>query len=247
MPTDLQSRSQSSASGLVDLLRLRRLVHESIRRGEQGAFDADEKAWLSRAQSQYEAALKAEGTLELPNFGNVRRADRFRRTSVRIEDGRILFALIVALRPECIIELGTSLGASALFMAAALNYLGEGELHTIELNGAAQAIARETIEGGGLAHVYYHLGTFQELLPPLLDRLHGVRFAFIDGHHKERPTWNYFAQFVRRSERPAILVFDDIGWSDEMRRVWKRISEHPAVAFAVSTEKLGIILLGPGD
>ena len=47
--------------------------------------------------------------------------------------------------------------------------------------------------------------------------------------------------------RPAILVFDDIGWSDEMRRVWKRISEHPAVGLAVSTEKLGIVLLGPEE
>lgn len=247
MAIDLEACSRSGASGVVDLFRLRRLVHESIRRGEQASFDADENLWLSRAQSQYEAALKAKGTLELPNGGSVRRSDRFRRTSIRIEDGRILFALVVALRPECIIELGTSLGASALFMAAAVNHLGEGELHTIELNESAQAIARENLEAAGLARVHYHLGTFQDLLPPLLDRLPGVRFAFIDGHHRERPTWNYFRQFLRHSARPAILVFDDIGWSDEMKRVWKRIGDHPAVGMAVSTEKLGIVLLGPDE
>lgn len=249
MATDFEAGSSFAvgASGVVDRFRLRRLVHESVRRGEQRLFNSAEDAVLSRAESQYATALKQRGRLELADGSSVNRGDRFRRTSIRGEDGCILFALVLALEPECIVELGTSLGASALFMAAAINYLGKGELHTIELNGDAQAIAREHVSEAGFDRVTFHQGTFQDLLDPLLARLSGVRLAFIDGHHKERPTWSYFRRFLEHAAPPAVLVFDDIGWSEEMDRVWRRISEHPAVDLAVSTDKLGIVLLVSDD
>jgi len=236
--------SDSNASEAVNLLKLRRAVYEAVVRGEKGQFSAAENSTLNRAVLQYERGLRQKGSLVLGDGSRVRCSDRFRRTSIRPEDGRILFALIVALEPECIIELGTSLGASALFMAAAVHHVGKGAVHTIELNAEAQAIARAHISEAGFSEVTFHLGSFQELLPPLLTRLTGVRFAFIDGHHKERPTWNYFRQFLAHAARPAVLVFDDIGWSDEMVRVWRKISEHPSVSLAVSTDKLGIVLVG---
>ena len=222
-------------------------MYDCVWRSEEHRFSDSEAEFLARAEAQYEVALKEGGTVELADGTLANRGNRFRRTSIRAEDGRILFALVLALEPEHVIELGTSLGASALFIAAAVNRLGKGELHTIELNGQAQAIARAHVEEAGFSRVMFHHGTFQEVLPPLLGRLDGVRMAFIDGHHKERPTWNYFRQFLKKAVRPAILVFDDIGWSDEMRQVWRRIADHPAVAFSMATEKLGIALLAPDE
>jgi predicted O-methyltransferase YrrM len=67
-----------------------------------------------------------------------------------------------------------------------------------------------------------------------------IDFLFLDGNHHEEPTMLYFGLALPFLEPGAIVVFDDIGWNDGMRRAWRRIQEHPSVRTAVKVGSIGV-------
>lgn len=80
------------------------------------------------------------------------------------EVGWFLHSLILAKRPACILELGTSYGYSTLFMADAAAQVG-GKVISMDLVGYKQAAARAMIEKAGLsAVVEFRLGDAIEMI-----------------------------------------------------------------------------------
>lgn len=80
------------------------------------------------------------------------------------EVGWFLYALILARRPQRILELGTSYGYSTLFLADAARQVG-ARVITMELADYKQAYAREELEQAGLADVVdFRLGDAVELV-----------------------------------------------------------------------------------
>ena len=51
----------------------------------------------------------------------------------------------------------------------------------------------------------------------------------IDGHHDEQATIAYFEKFIPYLSKNSIIVFDDISWSDGMRRAWNTIEKNEMV------------------
>jgi predicted O-methyltransferase YrrM len=159
----------------------------------------------------------------------------------------ILFRLIRSFQPVNAVELGTCLGVSAAYQGAALDLNGAGELSTFEASSARIAVARRTCERVGVRNVVFHQGRFQETLAPALARMdRPVDYAFIDGHHEEQATLDYFEQIAARSTPSCLVVFDDIHWSDGMDRAWDQLVAHDRIAVAVDAGEMGICLLG-GD
>lgn len=78
---------------------------------------------------------------------------------------------------------------------------------------------------------------------PTLHDLEQIDYAFVDGHHKEQATFDYFEQIPPFAAEPSVLGFDDISWSDGMRRAWNVISASPRIKIAVDLSKLGICVL----
>jgi predicted O-methyltransferase YrrM len=70
-----------------------------------------------------------------------------------------------------------------------------------------------------------------------------VDYLFIDGHHKLKPTLNYFEQCLPFLSEKAVIVMDDINWSDEMREAWKKLQQHPRVTVSMDLFMLGILLI----
>ncbi len=80
------------------------------------------------------------------------------------DTGRLLHALILARRPERILELGTSYGYSTLILADAARSVG-AKLITMELADYKQACAREQCEAAGLSDVVdFRLGDAVEMI-----------------------------------------------------------------------------------
>ena len=70
------------------------------------------------------------------------------------------------------------------------------------------------------------------------------QFAHIDGDHTETATINNYLNVLRLMPNGGIIVFDDIYWSDGMKRAWKRIAlgqRH------VSIFGMGILWVKRGD
>jgi predicted O-methyltransferase YrrM len=93
----------------------------------------------------------------------------------------------------------------------------------------------------GLDNVETVRGRFQDTLSKVLSANSPVNYAFIDGHHDEAATVKYFNAFVPALADTAVVVFDDIHWSDGMTRAWDVIRRHGHVRVSVDLGLMGII------
>jgi predicted O-methyltransferase YrrM len=159
----------------------------------------------------------------------------------------LLFKLIRNFRPAVCLELGTSLGITAAYEAAALTQNGAGRLVTLEGAETIASLASQNFAGLGLTNVTIVVGRFQDTLDGVLRDHRPIDYAFVDGHHDERATVQYFQQILPALAPRAVLVFDDIAWNDGMSRAWKAISEHPSVALAVDLAAMGICVIDPAS
>jgi predicted O-methyltransferase YrrM len=165
--------------------------------------------------------------------------------------GRVLLNLARELRPAWSLELGTCIGLSTAYQAAGLDLGGgEGRVVTLELRAPRVKLAEKNLERVGLARRVRALpGDFDETLDHALGITDDLGFAFIDGHHRKRPTVRYFKRIAAKMRRAGgVVLFDDITWSRGMRRAWREISQDPRVALAADLSGLGLcVVRGVGN
>jgi predicted O-methyltransferase YrrM len=155
--------------------------------------------------------------------------------------GLFLFHLIREVKPERCLELGTGLGVSAAYQALALEMNGRGHLYTLEGALELAAMAVTNLRELDLARATVIPGRFRGNLEKVLEA-HGLfDYAFIDGHHDEKATVEYFELILPRLSAGAILVFDDIAWSAGMARAWRTIREHPRISYSSDLTSTGIV------
>lgn len=152
----------------------------------------------------------------------------------------LLLKIVRELRPACCLEMGTCLGISAAYQAAALAINGRGSLITLEGAANRAAIARRTFERLGLDNVQLAEGSFRDTLGEVLARSDRFEYVFVDGHHKRDATLSYFEQILPHLADRAIMVFDDISWSQEMKEAWCAIRTDPRLARCIDLRAIGI-------
>ncbi len=168
---------------------------------------------------------------------------------------RLLFKLIRDFQPSLCLELGTNLGFSAAYQAAALRLNQKGRLVTLEGDPPLASLAERNLRrlnlnqveprtsppplGGTGARVKVVTGRFQDTLEQVLKTQAPIDYAFIDGHHDRDATIRYFQQISPFLSPRAFLVFDDISWSEGMRQAWKHIQKDQRVAFSVDAFAVG--------
>jgi predicted O-methyltransferase YrrM len=154
--------------------------------------------------------------------------------------GRFLFTLVRTHQPQACLELGTCLGISAAYQAAALTCNGTGILTTIEGAERYAQIAQEQFAALGLKNVRALVGRFQDVLPEVLATAEKpFDYVFIDGHHDGAATQRYFETIGPRLAPGALVIFDDIQWST-MRAAWRVIRRDPRVEDSVDLLTMGI-------
>jgi len=152
--------------------------------------------------------------------------------------GQLLFRMVNYYHPASIIELGTSLGISASYLA-----MGNPDSKFITMEGATAvaAVARENFSQLGIQNIGIAEGNFDTTLPAVLKNTGTVDLAFIDGNHRRKPTLDYFEQILEKINYPGILIFDDIHWSKEMESAWQEIKKHPACMLTIDLFFIGIV------
>jgi predicted O-methyltransferase YrrM len=168
-----------------------------------------------------------------------------RSASISPAYGLLLMKLVRSLAPRSCLELGTGFGISGAYQAAALSLNGSGRLVTLDGAEQVSAIAREGIEMLGLGPVEFRLGMLQDgALEDAVEAAAPTDFALVDAGHDEHTTLRCFEAISPSAEPGAVLVFDDIRWSEGMRRAWRAIAAEPRVALAVDAGRIGIAVLG---
>jgi predicted O-methyltransferase YrrM len=254
------SRALPRADG--GALRVLRAVQTALHREEA----PDERAWMERIEVLRHGLLRSREQLTMVDYGagapdlaltpDAMYAGRtVTRTVGEVCGGskaafwaRVLFHLVRERRPASCVELGTNLGVSAAYQAAALALNGRGHLVTLEGAGPVAALARRNLEGLGLgARAAVVTGRFQDTLAEVLRQAEPVDYAFVDGHHDEHATLRYFDQIHPHLAPGAVLVFDDIAWSPGMRRCWSALQADERVRTSVDLGAMGVCLPGPAS
>lgn len=128
------------------------------------------------------------------------------------DKAKLLASCIEKAKPSLIVECGTAIGYSGLWICRVLKSLGSGKLITVEIEDANAQRARTNFERAGVADlVDSHIGDAAEVLKTIEDP---VDFLFLDNNKD-----GYFACFKAIESRltnPATIVADNVSRVEQM-------------------------------
>jgi len=163
-----------------------------------------------------------------------------RSSSINRKSGELLFRLAASLQPSSVLELGTALGISTLYMAKAVP---DAKIVTIEGCAAKVEVARANFYKLSATNIEVCTGRFDTQLHDVLEKTGKPDFVFMDGHHQYRPTLEYFRQILNHSHEGTVIVLDDIHWSVGMEKAWKAIQAFPEVMVTIDLYRMGLVFL----
>ncbi len=156
---------------------------------------------------------------------------------------QLLFRLINYLKATTILELGTSLGITTLYLAMTAK---KNWVITIEGSSQIAGIAQENFVRLKAENIELMQGPFDQTLPLALEKIEIADFIYFDGNHKRYATLDYFNLCLPYKSNSSVFVFDDIHWSKEMNDAWKEICRHPEVSISIDLFKIGIVFFKSG-
>lgn len=233
-------------------------VIAALKKATVGRPSPEEKAWINRIEIMRALLGSSPQELEVVDFGaglgsefdTGERATRHSSTRTLAQTTKfskpprwayLLFRLVRELRPESAVELGACVGISAAYLASAMELNGVGRVATLEGSDVLARRSERTLEELLLAsRAEVREGRFDDTLSATVDDLKPVGLAFIDGHHIESATIDYLNAIVPSAADEAVLVFDDINWSDGMRRAWQTVVDDDRFALTVDLRSVGL-------
>ncbi len=163
-----------------------------------------------------------------------------KKSSVSEKYGRVLFRLVEYFKPNRILEMGSSVGLSTMYLAMAMP---DSQVYTVEGCTTKSAQAASNFEILEIKNIVQSIGRFDIVLPDLIKEIQKLDFAFIDGNHTYQATLSYFEMLLKISHNDTVFVFDDIHWSAGMKKAWSEITDNERVTVSIDLYRMGIVFL----
>jgi predicted O-methyltransferase YrrM len=198
------------------------------------------------------ALCKTEKNIKISDFGagshvndsKIRKIKDIAKNSAKNEKfGKLLYRIIKHYKPKNILELGTSLGVSTLYLAKADK---KSKIFTFEGCPETAKIAQKNFDKMNVKNINITLGDFKNTLKEKLKEIKNIDLAFIDGNHQEEPTIDYFKHCLKYSNNSTIFIFDDIHWSKGMENAWDYIKAHQKTTLTIDLFFVGIVFIKSG-
>lgn len=167
------------------------------------------------------------------------------RASIAPYWGKFLYLISKASKAKTVIEFGACAGISGSYLAAAPKVK---RFITMEASKELAAIAESNIKLlNPNVEVYNELfdDALDHLLPGLKES--GIDLAWIDGHHEKIATIHYFQRIKPFLNKGAIVLFDDISWSEDMWEAWEEISQTRGFSYSIDLKAVKGLCVWSGD
>ena len=154
--------------------------------------------------------------------------------------GKLIYKITQFYSPKNILELGTSLGISTLYLAKAKK---TSKVYSLEGCPETTKIAKNNFDKMNARNINIKVGDFKNTLIETLNDIANIDLAFIDGNHQQKPTILYFEQCLKYANNNTIFIFDDIHWSKGMENAWEYIKSHEKTTLTVDLFYIGIVFI----
>lgn len=186
---------------------------------------------------------KNQSSIFVTDFGTKKAASRkisnIAKQSLKSKKySQLLFRLVNYLKPNLILELGTSFGITTMYLAAVNS---KSRCITIEGCPETLSVAKTIFQKNNINNIESHCANIDQKLPEVLHQLSSVDFVFFDANHQYDATVNYFYQCLNKVNEKTVFVFDDIYWSKDMTKAWNEIKSHPQVRVSIDIFQMGIV------
>jgi predicted O-methyltransferase YrrM len=149
----------------------------------------------------------------------------------------LLYRLVRHLKAGRVVELGTSLGVTSLY----LGWDRTSTVYTLEGNPDLVNVALTHAEGFQRENVRVIEGNIDVTLPDLLQDPAKIDLAVMDANHRYEPTVRYFEMLARRMNDQGIVLVDDIHRDPEMEKAWHFIRNHQLVYGTIDLFRCGLV------
>jgi predicted O-methyltransferase YrrM len=156
---------------------------------------------------------------------------------------QLLYRLAAFAKPKSIVELGTCLGITTLYLHEAAP---NAKVYTLEGCPETAKVAQSVFNSAGLRNIKLVTGNFDDTLASVLGKHDKLDFVYIDGNHQRVATLNYFEQCLPKVHEDTMLIFDDIYWSEGMKQAWAQIKANPQVTVTVDLFWIGLVFFKSG-
>ena len=163
------------------------------------------------------------------------------RMGLTSQVGVDIFNIVRSIKPQMCLELGTGIGISGSYIAAALKLNNNnGKLITIEADTILANLSRDVFYSLDLDNVKVVNAHFINALPTIMQISDNIDLAFCDGNDNEQRTFEYY-QFILNGMRDgAAYILGDI----EHSTVWEKICNRREVSEYKDMNRIGVCLIG---
>lgn len=193
--------------------------------------------------SNLEIEMSDYGAGSQLHSSNKRKISAIAKNSLKAQKyAQLLFRLVNRFKPQNVLELGTSLGISTLYLASSST---KSNVTTIEGCPNVAKVAQINFDKLGCKNIHLVNQQFDTFLPEYLKTVSSLDFVFFDGNHTKEATLRYFNWCVEKAHEQSIFVFDDIYWSKGMNEAWKEIKQHPKITTTIDLFAVSIVFFNP--
>ena len=204
----------------------------------------------NRIEQQRASLLRQRSLLETTDFGaGASSGDyktRFRQvkevtkhSSISPKFGKLIHRIVSHIAPKEIMEVGTAMGISTLYIATAAP---KSKIVTMEGCAMIAEKARENFNIFKMENIELDLGNFNTLMAKTLQKFDQLDFVLIDGNHRKDPTIEYFEMMLPLLQSNSIVMIDDIYWSKGMTEAWNKIKKNERVSISIDLFKMGVLI-----
>lgn len=155
---------------------------------------------------------------------------------------RFLSRLAAITQPKHVIELGTSFGVTAAYLATGAP---EALIDTIEGDPVIARYAAAFFKAHAYASIRLHSTTFEFFLHHWAQSPNQVDLAFLDGHHTAAALTTYYDALKPSFHSNTIVVVDDIYWSEDMHHGWMSLCQKQEITQSVDCFHFGLLFFNP--
>lgn len=158
--------------------------------------------------------------------------------------GSLLYQLVAYFKPTHLLETGTSLGISSLYQLLAMPK--SAHFKSIEGNKALHDRCKAAMQDMSLhGNVEWICGKIEDEIAGFVSQNDRFDWIFLDADHRYESTLSVVHSLLPLLNPGAVMVLDDIRWSDGMWHAWDELRKLPGVSHAIDFHRMGMLVFQP--